>query len=388
MCELRTPRYATAVRDGRAACRPKHGDHDLARFDVARRLAVILAVVAAFASDASAQAADAPQLEIAGGHQVSQSFRARALEEWFLSVAGPLNDRMALVGEVAGTSLRDAGRGQTFLIGLRYAWSGRRVTPFVQGLVGGASLGRTFTSSFGQGDTVEIESLLGGWQVGGGIDVRLTDHIAARLAANSLTLYSDRLTGYRGSGKTTRFRFAAGAVVKVPPPSDAYAFDAPFVEVAAGYQSFTNVRRLPTPRGWFVSVGGPVNERVTVVGEIADAYSRNVRPMIFVGEQHWYTYLGGVRYAWPGQRAVPFVQALGGAGVLSTREEALYEEPPRAHRYGSHHLAYELSGGVDILVVRRLAARFSAERLTLYEDGVGVGFLRFSTGVVVRIGGS
>ena len=358
------------------------------RFDVARRLAVILVVVAAFASDASAQAVDAPQLEVAGGHQVfevegglhvSRSFRARALEEWFLSVASPLNDRISLVGEVAGTSLRDAGRGQTFLIGLRYAWSGRRVTPFVEGLVGGASLRQTFTtivpSPYGQRN-----SLLGGWQVGGGIDVRITERIAARLAANSLTLYSDRLP----SGSTRRFRFAAGAVLRVPPPSDASAFDAPVVEVAAGYQGF-DVSRLPVPRGWFVSVGRPVNERVTVVGEIAAVYFRDVTPMILVDERHWYTYLAGVRYAWPGQRVVPFVQALGGTLVFSLlREEALYEEPPRTLNFGDRYLAYQLSGGVDILITRHLAARFSAKRLT--ADGEDA--LQFSTGIVVRLGGS
>ena len=347
----------------------------------------MLALATAFASSASAQVVAAPQLGIAGGHRFSQSFGDLSLQEWFLSAAGPLNERMALVGEVAGTSLREAGNGQMFLIGLRYTWPGRRVTPFVQGLVGGGNLERTFINWRFRGDTLKIESLYGGWQVGGGIDVRITRRIAARLAASSLTLYSDRLMHYgEPSSRITRFRFAAGAVMKVPPPSDAHARDAPLVELAGGYQGFTNLRRRPFPRGWFVSVGRSFNERVTVVGEVADAYFRDVTPMIFVDEQHWYTYLAGVRYAWRGQRLIPFVQALGGAGVFNSREEALYEEPPRTFTSSHSHAALQVTGGVDVLIVKHMAARFAANSLSLYGSGESVRILRFSTGVVFTIG--
>ena len=343
-------------------------------------------VVAGFASSASGQVVDASQLEIAGGHQLSRSFRALSLHEWFVSIGGSLNDRMALVGEIAGVSLRQAGRGHAFLIGLRHAWSGRRVTPFVQGLAGGANLERTF-HPFGlaEGSTVEIASLFGGYQVGGGIDVRITRRIAARLAANSLTLYSDRLKLHGESGSTTRFRFGAGAVLRVPPP-DAQAPGAPSFEVAGGYQGFTGLSRLPFPRGWFVSVGRPLNERVTVVGEVADAYFRDVTPTIFVDEEHWYTYMAGVRYAWPGQRVVPFVQALGGAGSFTSREEALYEMSPRVQTRTERYLAHQLTGGVDVRITRRTAARFAATSLTLYQGGVSGTVLRYSTGLVVRIG--
>lgn len=389
MCEFTTPRYAAAGSDRRATCRPQQGSRVPARSDAVGRVAVILAVLAGFASNASAQVVDAPQLEVAGGYQLPQSFRPHRLEEWFVSVAGPLDERMALVGEVAGTSLREAGQGQTFLIGLRYAWPGRRVAPFVQGLVGGANLERTFNDWRYTGNTLKVESLFGAWQVGGGIDVRITRRIAARLAASSLTLHSERLMHFgEPSGRTTRFRFAAGTVLKVPPPSDAQVLDAPSTEVALGYQGFTNLRRRPFPRGWFVSVGRSLDERVTVVGEVADAYYRDVTPMIFVDEQHWYTYLAGVRYAWPVQRVVPFAQALGGAAVLSSREEALYEEPPRTRTYSYSYGALQLTGGVDILVTRHVAARFAASSLILFRDYVGANVLRFSTGVVVRFGGS
>lgn len=389
MCEFRTPRYVGDGSDRQAACRPQQGSRFRARFDVVRRVAVILTVVAGFASNASAQVVDAPQLEVAGGYQLPPSFRPHGLEEWFVSVAGPLDERTALVGEVAGTSLREAGRGQTYLIGLRYAWPGRRVTPFVQGLVGGANLERTFNDWRYTGNTLKVESLFGAWQVGTGIDVRITRRIAARLAANSLTFHSDRLMHYgEPSSRITRFRFAAGAVLKVPPPSDAQALGAPSTEVALGYQGLANLRRRPFPRGWFVSLGRSLNERVTVVGEVADAYYRDVTPMIFVDEQHWYTYLAGVRYAWPGQRVIPFAQALGGVAVLSSREEALYEEPPRTRTYSYSYGALQLTGGVDLLVTRRIAARFAASSLTLFRDRVGANVLRFSTGVVFRIGGS
>lgn len=388
MHECRTPRYAAAGHDGRPACRqPKPGSHSLARYDVVRRVVATLAVMAAFGSSASAQDVDAPQLEISGGYQLPQSFRALGLQEWFVSVAAPLDDSISLVGEVAGASLRKAGRGQTFLIGLRHAWPGRRVTPFVQGLVGGASLARQF-SRFGsvEGGTVELESFFGGYQVGGGIDVGITRRMAARFAANSLTLYSERLNLYGESGGATRFRFVAGAVLKVLSPHDAEVRDAPLVEVAVGYQGFTSLSRPPSPRGWFVSVGHPLNERVTVVGEVADAYFRDVTPMIFVDEQHYHTYLAGVRYAWPGQRVIPFVQALGGAGAFSSREEGLYEEPPRILAYSERYVAHQLTGGVDLQITKRVAARIAASSLTLYQGFYGGNVLRFSTGVAVGIG--
>lgn len=387
MSEFWTLGYTGAGNDGRAGCRrPTPGNHGLARFDALRRVAAVSMAVAAFASSASAQVVDTSQLEVAGGHQLSRSFRALGLHEWFVSIAGSLDDRSALVGEVAGLSVRQAGRGHVFLIGLRHAWSGRRVTPFVQGLVGGASLGRTF-HPFGlvEARPVEVESLFGGHQVGGGIDVRITRRIAARLAANALTLYSDRLEVHGESGSTTRFRFGAGAVLSVPPP-DARASGAPSFEVAGGYQGFTSLPRLPFPRGWFVSVGRPLNERVTVVGEVADAYFRDVTPSIFVDEKHWYTYMAGVRYAWPGQRVVPFVQALGGAGTFTSRQEALYEMPPHVRTRTERYVAHQLAGGVDVPITRRTAARFAASSLTLYQGGVSGTILRYSTGLVVRIG--
>ena len=387
MREFRTPRCLAAGHDGRPECRqPKPGRYSLARYDVIRRLVAALAVMAAFGASASAQDVDAPQLEISGGYQFPQSFRVLGLQEWLVSVAAPLDDRISLVGEVAGASLRKAGRGRTFLIGLRHAWPGRRVTPFVQGLVGGASLARFSRFGFVDGGTIEVESLFGGYQVGGGIDIGITKRIAARLAANSVTLYSERLGLYGESGGATRFRFVAGAVLRVPPPPDAHALDVPSVEVAGGYQGFTSLSRLPFPRGWFVSVGRPLNKRVTVVGEVADAYFRDVTPMIFVDEKHYRTYLAGVRYAWPGQRVVPFVQALGGAGAFSSREEALYEEPPRTIAFSERYAAHQLTGGVDLQITKRIAARIAASSLTLYQGFYGGSILRFSTGVAVGIG--
>ena len=387
MHEFRTPRYA-AGHVGRSEClQPKPASHSFVRYKVIRRVVVALAVVAAFGSSASAQDVDAGRLEISGGYQLPQPLRVLGLQEWFVSVAAPLDDRISLVGEVAGASLRRAGSGQTFLIGLRRAWPGRRVTPFVQGLVGGASLARPLSRfGFVEGGTVELESFFGGYQVGGGIDVGITRRIAARLAANSVTLYSERLKLYGGSGDATRFRFVAGAVLKVPSPPEYQALDVPLVEVAGGYQGFTSLPRPPSPRGWFVSVGRPLNERVTVVGEVADAYFRDVTPMIFVDEEHYRTYLAGVRYAWPGQRVIPFVQALGGAGVFSSREEALYEEPPRTLAYSRRYVAHQFTGGLDLLIAKRIAARFAFSSLTLYEGFAGGNILRFSTGVAVGIG--
>lgn len=258
------------------------------------------------------------------------------------------------------------------------------MTPFVQGLVGGAGVNRVF-SPF-RGERVKYKSLLGAYQVGGGVDVRITRRIAARLAANSLTLYGERFRVFRESRRTTQFRFAAGAVLGVPPVPVAPTLHASYLEVAGGYQGFTALRRLPVPRGWLVSVGRPLNERVTVVGEVADAFFRDVTPMIFVDEQHWQTYLAGVRYSWPGHRVVPFVQVLGGAGAFSVQETALYDDPPHERAYGYRFAAHQFTGGVDVLLMRRIAARFAANSLTFYEGGVGVNVLRFSSGVAVGIG--
>ena len=396
MYDIKTPRCTLAGRDGRAADQPKQSNHGLVRFGLIRRVATIMALVTALASNASAQEVATPELEIAGGYQFSRSFRALSPQEWFLSAAAPLDGRMALVGEVAGTmgegfgftpaigsgiTLRLADKGQTALIGLRYAWSGRRMTPFVQGLVGGARV-----SYSGLSDD-DVTSLFGAWQVGGGVDVPIARRFAARFAANFLTLQSGRFR-LRGSDSNVRFRFLAGAVLKVPAPSDAQTLDAPLLEIAGGYQGFSNLSRLPYPRGWFVSLGRPLNEQLSVVGEIADANFLEETPMIFVEEEHQRTYLAGIRYAWPGQRIIPFVQALGGMGVFSRREDALYEEPQHTRIHTDRYIAHQFTGGVDIAIARRLAARFTASNLTIYEYGAGVNILRFSSGLVVRIGGS
>ena len=100
----------------------------------------------------------------------------------------------------------------------------------------------------------------------------------------------------------------------------------------------------------------------------------------YVEEHQWYTFAGGVRFAWRRPRVTSFMDALVGAHVVNQRfQRTTYSESNGLIQYG---------GGADIRITRRIAARVAA-KLLVVVDGSGGGVaarLRLTAGVVVGIG--
>jgi hypothetical protein len=90
----------------------------------------------------------------------------------------------------------------TYLFGPTYAWHLQQITPFVHGLVGGAS----WRSS---PNGIQYSGLA--WEIGGGLDVSASRHFAIRIAQVD---YQGTRTP--GNGKTitgSGWRYAAGVVL-------------------------------------------------------------------------------------------------------------------------------------------------------------------------------
>ena len=159
----------------------------------------------------------------------------------------------------------------------------------------------------------------------------------------------------------------------------------PSVEIAAGYQSLQR-DRTPEFRGWFVSAARPLGDHFAVVGEFADVSFREAS-LEYVDEGSWYTYLAGVRYAFPVARVMPFVQVLGGIATGTVQQEAMLPGDP-AHSFAltRHFGALQAGAGMDIRITRHIAARVAANAFTRYDGGEALTRFRFATGVVFGIG--
>ena len=131
-----------------------------------------------------------------------------------MSAARPVNDRVAIVGEVGDARSRvdefypyvEEEQWYTFAGGVRFVWRRPRVTTFVDGLVGAAIGEQRFYHPPGFSSHDERFSLI---QYGGGGDIRITQRVAARVTAKVLLLVS-------GAGETVGLlRFTAGVVVGI-----------------------------------------------------------------------------------------------------------------------------------------------------------------------------
>ena len=170
--------------------------------------------------------------------------------------------------------------------------------------------------------------------------------------------------------------------------AEAQSIDTPALEIAVGYQNLHGEwgRSL---HGWVVSAGRPVNDRLSLVGEVGIARLR-YSDVYFVEEGQLLTYVGGVRFAWHRPRVAWFVNALVGAIQFNEQEQYRVspDEPFRVLRPFTERLGViQLGGGADIRLATRVAARITAETLSAvgYE---GAGFVggRVTAGVVVGIG--
>ena len=180
-----------------------------------------IASVVGLPSAAAAQ--DAPALEIAGGYQLMRDFD---IDEsfpagWFVSGAGSLTDNIAIVGEVAGSHKRDSGAPLphigglfpdsrtdhdilTFLGGVRLRARSGPVIPFAQVLIGAA---RTTLHARATGFDASTTDTAFALQPGGGVDIPLSDNVAARAMVDYRRLV------YRDHQDISQVRLAVGIVV-------------------------------------------------------------------------------------------------------------------------------------------------------------------------------
>ena len=172
-------------------------------------ITVLLGVVG-MASSAEAQSVETPALEIAVDYQNFQRDSVYWFHGWVVSAARPVNDYLAIVGEVGDARSREEYylydefypyvaeyQWSTFAGGVRFAWRRPRVTTFMDALVGAAMIGTSATE--------ETNGLI---QYGGGADIRITGRVAARVAAKVLVVVDS-------SGAGARLRLTAGVVVGI-----------------------------------------------------------------------------------------------------------------------------------------------------------------------------
>jgi hypothetical protein len=112
-----------------------------------------------------------------------------------VSIAGNVNRWFGVVGDVGGYHSSPFGASlntYTFLVGPRFSLRGNdRVTPFVQVLVGGAHLAAG-AGGFSTSVTPFVIS------AGGGIDLRISQHVALRPQVDYLAFRSGGQTGNAG----------------------------------------------------------------------------------------------------------------------------------------------------------------------------------------------
>jgi len=158
----------------------------------------ILVVLALTVLAGSISAQDMPKAELSSGYSYFRAGFSSGVNQQGGSVSAAVNANqwLGLVGDFGvyhaspfGSSLNT----HTFLAGPRfYARNRSRVTPFAQALIGGAHL----TASSSSGSVTPFA--IGG---GGGIDVRMTEHLALRPQLDYLALRSNgaTLNSVRGS---------------------------------------------------------------------------------------------------------------------------------------------------------------------------------------------
>ena len=130
---------------------------------------------------AAAQEAEVPKAEVFGGY----SYAGESTHGWNASVAGNVNRWLGLVADFGGqySSFAEPGaseriRTHSALFGPQFSVrSNKRVTPFVRALFGTSHI-RTRAAEAGQ--TFAFTDTRFAAAFGGGLDVRLGEHVALR----------------------------------------------------------------------------------------------------------------------------------------------------------------------------------------------------------------
>ena len=174
---------------------------------LALTLAVALAGAAPRRATSAKASAQGPRADMFGGYSYTHAGEA-SLHGWGLSGSYSLRDSLSLVADLSGHygSYAGADLGQlAFMAGARWTRRSGRLSPFVEGLLGGA---RTSASVDVPGATVSDADTDWGLALGGGVDYSLGDRWAARALVH--------LRFLRGEGALdTDPRFAVGVVYRL-----------------------------------------------------------------------------------------------------------------------------------------------------------------------------
>lgn len=174
---------------------------------------VLLLVFGLVLTPRAVSAQGAPAAEVAGGYVFMRDFEVDANFPlgWFASAGVNLTDMFTVVGEVSGSYATIDLFGtdvdadvHTFMGGARYVRRLDRISPFAQFLVGVARAGGGVDFLGVQiSDSVTDFAI----QPGGGVDVGLTDRLAARVGVDYRRIFSEDADG-------NELRFTGGVVLR------------------------------------------------------------------------------------------------------------------------------------------------------------------------------
>jgi hypothetical protein len=136
----------------------------------------------------SASAQQTPPIEVSAGYSYLRLGGSGGVNQHggTVSVAGNVNNWFGIVGDFGAYHSSPPGGSlntYTFMFGPRFSLRAGRVTPFVQTLFGGAHL-RASAFGFSSGITPLAAS------VGGGLDLRLSRHVAMRPQVDYIAMRS------------------------------------------------------------------------------------------------------------------------------------------------------------------------------------------------------
>ena len=100
------------------------------------------------------------------------------------SIAGNINGWFGVVGDLSSLSskmtegsITEKISGNIYLVGPQFSYRAKRVTPFVRGLLGAATAKSKLTVG---NQSFEVSDTNFSYGVGGGLDIRVSKHVAVR----------------------------------------------------------------------------------------------------------------------------------------------------------------------------------------------------------------
>lgn len=126
-----------------------------------------------------ARAADPPKLDVFAGYSLLK-LEEESRHGWEASLAWNLRGRLGLVADLSA-HYKGEFDDLSYMGGLRYAFHGDKLTPFVHALAGGM---RDRSSISVLGVTISESNTRFAWAAGGGLSLRISDRLDARVQAD------------------------------------------------------------------------------------------------------------------------------------------------------------------------------------------------------------